>query len=47
MTRKWRFFTGAALLAGYVLMVNGAPPLAILGGLGLAAAFTGRRSHVV
>ena len=47
MTQKWRFFTGGALLAGYILMVNGAPLLAILCGVGLAAAFTGRRSHVV
>lgn len=47
MTRKWRLFTGAVLLAAYVLLSNGAPPVAILAGIGLAAMFTGRRSHVV
>jgi hypothetical protein len=35
------------LLAGYILLSNGAPVLAVLGGAGLAALFTGRRSHVV
>ena len=47
MTRKWRLFAGAVLLAGYLLLSRGAPPLAILGGIALAAMFTGRRSHVV
>jgi predicted acyltransferase len=47
MTRKWSFFAGAVLLAGYVLFSLGAPPLAILAGIGLAAMYTGRRSHVV
>jgi len=47
MTRKWSFFTGAVILAGYLLFSYGAPPLAILGGIGFAAVLTGRRSHAV
>ena len=40
MKRKWNFFAGAVVLAGYVLFVNGAPPAAILCGIGLATVFT-------
>jgi len=47
MTRKWSLFTGAVILAGYILVSYGAPPLAIVGGIGLAALYTGRRAHVV
>lgn len=35
---KWTYFAGAALLAAYLLLSHGAPPLAVLLGLVLAAA---------
>jgi hypothetical protein len=47
MKRKWSLFAGAVILAGYVLISAGAPPLAILAGIALAAVYTGRRSHAV
>ena len=47
MKRKWSFFAGSVILGGYLLFSYGAPPLAILAGVGLAAVFTGRRSHAV
>lgn len=47
MKRKWSFFAGSVILAGYLLFLFGAPPLAVLAGIGLAAVFTGRRSHAL
>lgn len=35
---KWTYFAGAAILAAYLLITNGAPPLAVLLGLTAAAA---------
>jgi hypothetical protein len=39
MTRnnKWRFFVGAAILAAGLLLKSGAPPLAVVLGIGAAA----------
>jgi uncharacterized membrane protein len=45
MKRKWSFFAGAVILAGYMLLSYGAPPVAILIGIGLAAVYTGRISR--
>jgi hypothetical protein len=45
MKRKWQFFIGAVILGGYVLLSYGAPPLALIGGICLAAAVTARSSR--
>ena len=45
MTRKWSYFAGAVLLAGYLLIASGAPPLPVICGIGLAAVFTARRTQ--
>ncbi len=42
MIWKWSYFAGAAILASYFLLTNGAPPLAVLAGLGGAALFMRR-----
>jgi len=42
MKHKWSFFAGAVILVGYLLISRGAPPLAVICGIGLAAIFTGR-----
>ena len=47
MKRKWPFFFGAVILAGYLLLSYGAPPVAVLCGIGLAALATLRRSRTV
>ena len=45
MKRKWSFFAAAVILAGYLLLSAGAPPVAILLGIALAALYTGRISR--
>ena len=45
MKRKWQFFIGSVLLAGYLSLTYGAPPLAVICGIGLAAAITARGSR--
>ncbi len=45
MSRKWSFYIGAAVLAGYLLLAIGAPPLAVALGLGAAALITRTKSH--
>jgi hypothetical protein len=45
MKRKWSLFACAVLLAGYLLISNGAPPLPVICGIGLAAVFTARRTQ--
>jgi predicted membrane metal-binding protein len=45
MKRKWTYFAGAVILAAYFLLTGGAPPLAILAGIGLAALVTLRPSR--
>ena len=47
MKRKWSFFAGSVILAGYLLFSYGAPPLAILAGAGVAALLTARRMQSV
>ena len=42
MKRKWSFFIGGAILAGYLLLAYGAPSVAIVCGIGLAALLTAR-----
>ena len=38
---------GAAVLAAYLLLTHGAPPLAVAAGIGGAAIFLGRTSRTV
>jgi hypothetical protein len=37
---NWRYFAGAGILAGYILIANGAPAGAVFAGIGLAAGVT-------
>jgi len=46
MKPKWRYFIGASVLAGYLLVLAGAPPLAVAVGIGGAALLTRRASSV-
>jgi hypothetical protein len=45
MNRKWAYFIGASILAGYFLLTAGAPPLAIAAGIGGVALFMRRTSR--
>ena len=45
MKHKWSYFIGAAVLAGYFLVIAGAPPLAVAAGIGGAALFMRRTSR--
>jgi hypothetical protein len=47
MTRKWGYFTGASVMAAYFLLHAGAPPLAVLAGIGGVAIFMRRKSRTV
>ena len=47
MKYKWSYFIGAAVLAAYFLVTNGAPPLAVAAGICGAAMFVRRRSRTV
>jgi len=42
MNLKWRYFIGAAILSGYFLISAGAPPLAVVAGIGGVAMFMRR-----
>lgn len=42
MKKKWSYFIGAALLAAYVLISGGAPPLAVAAGIGGSTLFLWR-----
>jgi uncharacterized protein (TIGR03382 family) len=44
MMWKWRYYIGAALIAGYLLISHGAPPVAVLAGLAGVAMFMRRRA---
>lgn len=44
MMWRWRYFIGAAILAAYLLISNGAPPLAVAAGLAGMALFMRRRA---
>jgi|SoiMethySBSTD1v2_1073268.scaffolds.fasta_scaffold178411_3 hypothetical protein len=46
MSTKWSYFLAAAVLGGFILLINGAPPLAVVLGLGGAALITWRRPRV-
>ena len=46
MKRKWQFFAGAVILGAYVCLSYGAPPLAVICGIGLAALVTARGSQL-
>ncbi len=37
MSGKWRYFLAAVVLAAFFLLRGGAPPLAVLAGIGAAA----------
>jgi hypothetical protein len=45
MNRKWAYFIGASILAGYFLLTAGAPPVAIAAGIGGVAIFMRRTSR--
>jgi hypothetical protein len=45
MNRKWRYFVGAAALAAYFLIAQGAPPIAVAAGIAGAAMFMRRTSR--
>lgn len=47
MKRKWSYFIGAAALAAYFLLTNGAPPLAVAAGIGGVAMFMRRKPHAL
>jgi hypothetical protein len=44
MIWRWRYFIGAATLAAYLLVSNGAPPLAVGAGVAGMALFMRRRA---
>jgi hypothetical protein len=44
---KWRYFAGASLLAAYFLLHAGAPPLAVIAGIGGVAMFMRRKSRTI
>ena len=46
MSAKWSYFLAAAVMGGFILLSNGAPPIAVVLGLGGAALFTWRRPRV-
>jgi hypothetical protein len=44
---KWRYYLGAALIVGYLMISNGAPPLAVAAGIiGVAMFMRRRASHL-
>jgi hypothetical protein len=44
MKNRWTYFIGAVILAGYVLLSSGAPPVSVALGIGFAAMLTRRAS---
>jgi hypothetical protein len=46
MNKKWSYFTGAAILAAYILLSHGAPLLAVVAGIAGSALFVRRASRV-
>ena len=47
MKYKWTYFIGAAVLAAYFLVTNGAPPVAVAAGICGAAMFMRRTKRSV
>jgi hypothetical protein len=45
MKKKWGFFAGSAILAGYILLGAGAPPIAVAIGIGCGALMTLRATR--
>jgi hypothetical protein len=45
MNKKWTSFIGAVILASYLLISHGAPPLPVAVGIGMAALWTRRASR--
>jgi hypothetical protein len=45
MSKKWNYFIGASILAAYLLVTHGAPPLAVAAGIGGVALYLRRSSH--
>jgi len=43
MIWRWRYFVAAVLLAGLLLLTNGAPPMPVFAGIAGAAMFMWRR----
>jgi uncharacterized membrane protein len=44
MIWRWRYYIGAALVVGYLLLSHGAPPIAVIAGLAGVAMFMRRWS---
>ena len=47
MSKKWAYFIGAAVLAAYLLVSNGAPPVAVAAGIAGSAIFMRRKSRTL
>jgi len=45
MIRNWKFFSGAAVLAGYFMISAGAPPLTVTAGIAVGAFMTYRATR--
>jgi hypothetical protein len=45
MIQNWKFFSGAAVLAGYFMICAGAPPLTVTAGIALGAVLTYRATR--
>jgi len=45
MNKKWGYFAGAAILAAYLLVTHGAPPMAVAAGIAGSAMFMRRKSR--
>jgi uncharacterized protein (TIGR03382 family) len=41
---KWRYYLGASAIVGYLMISNGAPPMAVIAGLLGVAMFMRRRA---
>jgi hypothetical protein len=46
MIWKWRYYIGAAILVGALLISRGAPPVAVAAGLAGVAVFMRRRASL-
>ena len=45
MNKNWKYFVTASIVAGFALVKNGAPPIAVAVGIAGAAVFLWRRSQ--
>lgn len=45
MNRKWSYFVGASIVAAYLLVTHGAPPMAVAAGIAGVALYLRRKSR--